>query len=834
MAVVENRFVCDLSKPVQAQALKGNVFSLDNLGSRISVLIYDNGQPATISGSVTANCILPDGSTVNVNGGLTTENGGSKAYVDIPQSCLLISGILKIAIKCTSSSVITTLAAIVANVYMTKTDNVITPSQQIITDWNAEISAAIATQNAAIANQDTKINDLKSALCDGTILPEEYINGSINDSTGAIANARYRIVTNNLMHFDKTKVLKVVDSNYKVMVGSYDLNGNFIYEYDWLNNYDEHNKDRIVLSDTCKYRICIAKRTETTSETADIGTFSKSIRIIDYDENDAQIYNFISKYAYLVQRGLNGKQYYTGYHHCASSQPMIFEHDVTLTVIDPEYVFFVVYLNSDKSYKSETNYGTEFNIPKNTYFMVCIKKTPNDPDAYADVELYGRKVVIQNSIEYEKLKAKLVNDFSTYNQQLSAYYKTVNMKYNLPWVIGDLTSSEPYGQIGNSKKRVSNNQNLQFNHDIIVSVVDDNYKFNIYKYASIDATSAIGDSTPWIQTSLVIPSGTIFRIQIAKDTEDTNATVDSFISKISVTESALSDGLTVPPYWESTLATKIAQIRENETTMDKHNVSFLFITDYHANTNHMQSFSLINRIYNNCGLDFVIHGGDISDGGVLSRMQTFADKIRRYRYLSVRGNHDTDGNATESAYYNIMLKPIESYCDTNRNCYYYYDNESQKVRYIIMDSGGNSSGLPDTTELNWMKARLLELDSTWNVIIFQHHFIGLNQSLETIFTTQGTKVMNAISEIQSSMQCTIAAIISGHAHNDCSIKQDGIMIIGTTCDSGGANAADDRVNPNRPIGTTSEQTFDIIQIDLENRTIECTRIGVGNDRSFTY
>jgi lysophospholipase L1-like esterase len=145
MAVVENRFVCDLKRPVQAQALKGNVFSLDNLGSRLSVLIYDNGQPATISGSITANCILPDGSTVNVNGGLTTENGGSKAYVDVPQSCLLITGILKIAIKCTSSSVVTTLAAIVANVYMTKTDNVITPSQQIIDDWNAEISAALAT-----------------------------------------------------------------------------------------------------------------------------------------------------------------------------------------------------------------------------------------------------------------------------------------------------------------------------------------------------------------------------------------------------------------------------------------------------------------------------------------------------------------------------------------------------------------------------------------------------------------------------------------------------------------------------------------------------------------
>ena len=179
MAVVENRFVCDLSKPVQAQALKGNVFSLDNLGSRLSVLIYNNGQPATISGSITANCILPDGSTVNVNGGLTTEGDGSKAYVDVPQSCLLIPGILKIAIKCTLSSVITTLAAIVANVYMTKTDNVITPSQQIITDWNAEISASLA-------NQDAEISDLKSALNANLMTEDEltFVQGGLDSYAG--------------------------------------------------------------------------------------------------------------------------------------------------------------------------------------------------------------------------------------------------------------------------------------------------------------------------------------------------------------------------------------------------------------------------------------------------------------------------------------------------------------------------------------------------------------------------------------------------------------------------------------------------------------------------
>ena len=164
MAKIEAWLSCDLKKPVQVQGLSGNVFSMDNNGSRINVRIYDNGEKTTVSGSVTANCILADGSTINVNGSLTTDNGQSVAYVDIPQSCLLVPGPIRIAIKLTASGVITTLAAVVTTVYRTQTDIVITPSAQIITDWNAEISAAIATQNATIANQDTKINDLKSAL----------------------------------------------------------------------------------------------------------------------------------------------------------------------------------------------------------------------------------------------------------------------------------------------------------------------------------------------------------------------------------------------------------------------------------------------------------------------------------------------------------------------------------------------------------------------------------------------------------------------------------------------------------------------------------------------
>lgn len=145
MAKIKSWFNCDLQHAVQVQALNGNVFSMDNNGNQICVRIFDGGEKAVISATVTARCILADGSTVNLNGSLTSVNSQSVAVVDIPQSVLLIPGTLKISVQLTASSVVATIAAIITTVYATKTDNVITPSSQVISDWNAEISSQLAS-----------------------------------------------------------------------------------------------------------------------------------------------------------------------------------------------------------------------------------------------------------------------------------------------------------------------------------------------------------------------------------------------------------------------------------------------------------------------------------------------------------------------------------------------------------------------------------------------------------------------------------------------------------------------------------------------------------------
>ena len=72
--------------------------------------------------------------------------------------------------------------------------------------------------------------------------------------------------------------------------------------------------------------------------------------------------------------------------------------------------------------------------------------------------------------------------------------------------------------------------------------------------------------------------------------------------------------------------------------------------------------------------------------------------------------------------------------------------------------------------------------------------------------------------------------LSGHVHADNIIDKNGIKLITTLNDS-----HDEREQaPARPIGTISEQAFDIITVNKAIREIKLKRIGAGEDREITY
>ena len=168
MAVIETWLQTDLKKPVQVKQLGGHLFSADNQGNLIGVVIKDNGIPAEgLSGGVFGYAIRPDNETVVIEGTLS----GNRASILLPASCYAIVGPISIVIKLGT----TTIGACTGNVYRTTTDTIVDPGS-VIPDIS-ELLAKIADCEAATVRANT--------ASDGA----EKVNASMSKSGGVITIA---------------------------------------------------------------------------------------------------------------------------------------------------------------------------------------------------------------------------------------------------------------------------------------------------------------------------------------------------------------------------------------------------------------------------------------------------------------------------------------------------------------------------------------------------------------------------------------------------------------------------------------------------------------------
>ena len=188
MAMIDTWFDQDLQQPVQVRYLDGNVFSQDNKGNLIGVNIYDGGEPAVVSGTVTAYVVRSDGGTVPATGVLS----GNQAYVILPEAAYAVPGVISIAIKLTGGGSTTTLCAVVANVYMTSTDTPVDPGslmptiQSLIDAIDAAVDSIPADYSALL-----EVLSVNSVLLTGYETQGKYIgtSGDIVTTAGTYAYA---------------------------------------------------------------------------------------------------------------------------------------------------------------------------------------------------------------------------------------------------------------------------------------------------------------------------------------------------------------------------------------------------------------------------------------------------------------------------------------------------------------------------------------------------------------------------------------------------------------------------------------------------------------------
>lgn len=311
-------------------------------------------------------------------------------------------------------------------------------------------------------------------------------------------------------------------------------------------------------------------------------------------------------------------------------------------------------------------------------------------------------------------------------------------------------------------------------------------------------------------------------------------------------ETLLDGQMLVPSYFETQLATATATAKNNMETAGINGETFIFISDIHWENNSKNSPALIKRITGELPIDNVVFGGDAFNGGTQADMVALMNDARIKftaackRFFSVYGNHDgnkLDGGTafTHSEFYTFMQKQSDYIMEYAEPCYYYFDNKTTKTRYIVLDTGTTT---PPTAsaQLTWLQNTLNNAPDGYNILVFAH-VIYYPQSggswtdpTTWISSTFIQNVFTILDTENTEGRVKVHAVFGGHNHLDYNSQTTGgIPVVIIDCDTKqtGSSAGD-------ASRTINEQCFDIVTVDYANKTVKCTRVGRGSDRTITY
>lgn len=166
----------DLTKPNKPQMLSGCFFSGDASGNLIGVTVLNNGEAATLSGTVTGEIIRPDNATIEVGGTLS----GNNASIVLPSAAYILEGALNISIKLTASGVVTTLGACKGYVVRTTTDVIVDPGETV---------AIVRSVNGITADADGNVQISATDITSGTFATARIPNLAASKITSGTFNA---------------------------------------------------------------------------------------------------------------------------------------------------------------------------------------------------------------------------------------------------------------------------------------------------------------------------------------------------------------------------------------------------------------------------------------------------------------------------------------------------------------------------------------------------------------------------------------------------------------------------------------------------------------------
>lgn len=320
-----------------------------------------------------------------------------------------------------------------------------------------------------------------------------------------------------------------------------------------------------------------------------------------------------------------------------------------------------------------------------------------------------------------------------------------------------------------------------------------------------------------------------------------------------------------PPFYEPHVC-QVVEAYNAQRQKSEESVGFFFITDIHIHLNGRASVPLIRRIGKETGVDTVLCGGDhcwafgskaqclLDFNDSLHYMDPIRESMKLYH---ARGNHDCTVRSSwelNTGYTMPYAQVREAFREhtspangsVDGKLYYYADDPSGKVRYIILDTSeeheeedsawGVCYGMT-REQLCWLANTALRLPGEdWTAIVMGHvpctpelsSYASELDDLRLILEAFHKKAACGYGDFQNA-QGELAAYICGHNHKDQSAVTNGVLHISTGCD---AYCKDD-IHP-RDVGCIHGTLFELFLLDKKAKTLQAFRIGAGESRNFAY
>lgn len=407
MAMIETWFSQDLNEPVQVHQLDGNVFSQDNQGNLIGVNVFDGGAPATLSGSVSANVIRADGTTVAVTGVLTNNS----CYIILPSAAYAVPGIISVVIKLTGGGSTTTLCALVANVYQSATDATVDPGTII-----QDIAALIATINAAIlsipSDYDALVKDVQAI--------NDEINGRVfNYSVDSVSGWVEKIIVPGISL--KKDDFVTIEADFTPAVSSstyiYLNNGDTQISYSQVNGLSSKVITYKATADISQFRVTTNSQSYTGKINVKLTLSSRQTQVeenrITAHELAVEKPDFFSlqRLSPFIRGGYDYPNFNYNTHQISSRDVMTAPFPLYMRVKSGFHAKTLTVSGG-----SATDSGWQTNslyVPAGTQFVVKIERAVPDTSEVADIdEFLSNLVVYSDYLHWFDIK-KFADDFAT-------------------------------------------------------------------------------------------------------------------------------------------------------------------------------------------------------------------------------------------------------------------------------------------------------------------------------------------------------------------------------------------------------------------------------------